>query len=81
MALTHDGEIDSGESVTVTVYAEDGGGYTAIDTLTITADSGTTQIDGPYIGSTDSFYLDVELNSPSPAGSPEIDSLGLVDTS
>lgn len=81
MALTHDGEIDDGESVTVTVYAEDGGGYTAIDTLTLTADSGMTQIDGPYTGSTDAFYLDVELNSPSPAGSPEIDSLGLVDTS
>jgi hypothetical protein len=89
MALTHDGEIEGSEQVTVTIYAFDpgpgaSGGYEEVDEVTLTSDSGTTLVNpgpGSFDGTADEFYLDVELNSPSPAGSPEIDSLGLVDTS
>ena len=85
MALTHNGDIAPGESVTVTVYAQDNpGDFDKVDTVTLTSSAGTTNLDSQMPDSddnSDEFYLDVELNSPSPAGSPEIDSLGLVDTS
>jgi hypothetical protein len=81
LAVTHSGTIDSGESVTVEVYGDCSGGCEYYGQVDLTSDSNTQSLGASGNSPTDNYVLVAELDSPSPAGAPVIDSLGLVDTS
>ena len=81
--VSYDGDIDSGESITFTVYAEPDSGSTVSESITIDdtdSDSGTVSLSGINKDASE-FYVRAELNSPSSKRSPELHGVSLEEGS
>jgi hypothetical protein len=72
--VSYDADIDAGETITLTVYAEPDRGSVKTDSITLdSSDSGSGTVSLTGINKdADTFWVRAELNSPSSKRSPEL---------